>query len=268
MIDCQGTASFLKKDSWISTSNYNPETDIYKDEKSLTNAQLTELRLIYYGALFPYLKNVKCYKCPAGMQGEMLTYSIVDSMRGDPYEEGTFTGSEKDGTIKGVRTGKTVLYITNRMEIISPAPDSRMVFIDDGFARAICYSPGYKNVTDWTIINSRHSNSTTFSFADGHAERWVWEGEKIISNSKSIRFITEFDKNKYAPWINFSDLEFGSTTTTKNFLPVADVLWHQSFNGLEIEGYVTKWLKSKDSLDMSKVKKAVWGRLYNYAPTD
>ena len=38
------------------------------------------------GVLFPYIKNVQLYKCPTGIRGEMVTYSIVDSMWGSSIQ--------------------------------------------------------------------------------------------------------------------------------------------------------------------------------------
>jgi hypothetical protein len=40
-----------------------------------------------YGALWPYVKDTKLYRCPTGARGEMLTYAVMDSMNG--YGDGT-----------------------------------------------------------------------------------------------------------------------------------------------------------------------------------
>ncbi len=34
------------------------------------------------GALWPYVQDLKVYRCPSGYPGEMLNYSVVDSMNG------------------------------------------------------------------------------------------------------------------------------------------------------------------------------------------
>ena len=41
-----------------------------------------QIRAMESGVLFPYVKNVRLYKCPTGVRGEMVTYSIVASMWG------------------------------------------------------------------------------------------------------------------------------------------------------------------------------------------
>lgn len=40
------------------------------------------IRNIKEGALFPYVPNIKLYKCPAGVRGEVCTYAIPDYMNG------------------------------------------------------------------------------------------------------------------------------------------------------------------------------------------
>lgn len=41
-----------------------------------------QLKAIRAGALYPYCKNVKLYRCPTGVRGEMRTYTITDAMNG------------------------------------------------------------------------------------------------------------------------------------------------------------------------------------------
>ena len=41
-----------------------------------------EIEAIKAGALYPYCKDVKLYKCPTGVRGEMRTYSIFGAMNG------------------------------------------------------------------------------------------------------------------------------------------------------------------------------------------
>jgi prepilin-type N-terminal cleavage/methylation domain-containing protein/prepilin-type processing-associated H-X9-DG protein len=233
----------FSKDCWINSYKYyNMKTDLYKDDKSLTPGQVRELQSICNGALFPFIKDVKSYKCPIGMQDEMITYNTVDSMRGNPFllMEGTYTGSTKDGTIKGVRVGNTVLYIQNRMEIISPSPAYRMVFIDDGFARNAPIGLRYKNEA-WGCLpfSSRHGDGITCSFADGHAERWAWKGSKMISDGKSLHFMSESEKARS------SIGTLGGATVTGNDTPM---------------------VSDDDFHDLYKYQKAVWGRL-GYTPT-
>ncbi|MFC1781607.1 hypothetical protein ACFLZ8_05040, partial [Planctomycetota bacterium] len=133
------------------------------------------------GALFSYVKNEEAYRCPHAYREAMRTYSIVDSMRG-MARQGTSTGS--GSSRRGVKVGNTTLWITNRMEITSPAPDSRIVFLDTGKPQDDSFATHYVNEQWWDPISSRHGDGTTFSFADGHGEYWKWIGAKTLSNSK------------------------------------------------------------------------------------
>ena len=77
---------------------------------------------IKHGALFPYCPNVKLYKCPTGVRGEVVTYAIVDALNG--YD--AIPGAEGH-------------VLKNRMQIRRPG--MRVVFLDEGRL-----SP-----TSWTI---------------------------------------------------------------------------------------------------------------------
>ena len=65
------------------------------------------------GLIFQYCPNVKLYKCPTGIVGEVVTYAVVDAMNG--YD--AIPGAE----------GK---ILKTRMEILRPA--ERAVFLDEG----------------------------------------------------------------------------------------------------------------------------------------
>ena len=66
------------------------------------------------GALWPYCKSLKLYKCPTGRRGEVLTYSIPDSMNGT-----------KQDTPSSNRNGRTILFITRLDQMRSPPPWQR-----------------------------------------------------------------------------------------------------------------------------------------------
>ena len=137
----------------------------------------TQLQAIRAGALYSYCKNVGLYRCPTGIRGEMRTYTIVDSMNG-LRRDGTYTGNV------GVRVGRTVLWVKKRMEITSPGPSKRLVFLDEGRVTPDSYAVHYLNATWWDPPFVRHGDGSNVSYADGHAEYWKWKGKKTISNGK------------------------------------------------------------------------------------
>jgi prepilin-type processing-associated H-X9-DG protein len=140
-------------------------------EKQLS--QETKVSAIKSGALYPYLKTVKPYRCPLGDKGEMHTCAIGDSMNG------TSRGLEDK------KFGKITLYIKNIAEIASPA--ERIVFIDVGKATAGSFATYYDKEQWWNPAPLRHSRGTNLSFADGHAEYWRWTGEETITNGRSAK---------------------------------------------------------------------------------
>ena len=117
-----------------------------------------QIEAIKDGALYPYCKNVKIYKCPTGERGEMRTYSIFGAMNG-----------VDDG-------GGTVLK--NRMQIRRPG--SRAVFIDEGRISPGSYTVSYIQEEWWDIPPIRHGDGTNLSFADGHSEYWKWKDPRTI----------------------------------------------------------------------------------------
>lgn len=108
------------------------------------------------GMLYKYCSNLKLYKCPTGIRGEMRTYSIVSSMNTNP-------GGSWKGTV-----------FKNRMQIRRPA--ERIIFVDEGRITNFAFSV-YYNEPRWRDLPPlRHGNGTNFSFADGHSsQHWKWK---------------------------------------------------------------------------------------------
>lgn len=144
------------------------------------------------GALWPYVRETRLYGCPDGFPGHMQTCSIVGSMNGMP-KDGTFT-SNKGFDRQSVRVGDTVLWVRKLSEIISPGPDRRMVFIDQGWAQPSGFFAHYNYEQWWTVPPVRHWDGTSVTFADGHAEHWRWQGKETILNGRG-RGPSQFSAN-------------------------------------------------------------------------
>lgn len=122
---------------------------------------------ILNGALYPYCKNLKLYRCPTVriQEGVLRTYSVVDSMN--------------CAALSGV--GEGAVMIKRRMDI--PNPAYRFVFLDDGGA-------GLAHMGGWTVYVQderwwdpppvRHGDGTNFSFADGHSDYVKWRDQRTI----------------------------------------------------------------------------------------
>ncbi len=113
------------------------------------------------GLLFEYCPNVKLYKCPTGIRGEVVTYAIVDAMNG--YD---------------AIPGAAGQIIKSRRQIRQPG--KRAVFIDEGKLSPSSWTVWYNQEKWWDQITARHGNGTNFSFADGHSEYWKWKDPRTL----------------------------------------------------------------------------------------
>ncbi|MDI6448457.1 prepilin-type N-terminal cleavage/methylation domain-containing protein [Anaerobaca lacustris] len=131
------------------------------------------------GAMWPYTRDLKLYKCPNVERKVMeyynqtsppvRTYSICDSM------------NCKDWPAMRTTTFK------RRMSIKDPS--FRGVFLDDG---GTCPSAlgGWTVYADqwqwWDPPPVRHGDGTNFSFADGHADYRKWSDPRTLEFGKRI----------------------------------------------------------------------------------
>jgi len=129
----------------------------------------TQVQGIREGALWPYLKNEKIYRCATGRRGEALTYAIMFSMNAvcHPWVQG----------VKGA-------HVKRMSEIHNPAPPYRLVFIDEGYMTPDAYAVYYHLETWFDSPPVRHGDGTTLSFADGHADHWKWKGTDTIKHAR------------------------------------------------------------------------------------
>jgi prepilin-type N-terminal cleavage/methylation domain-containing protein/prepilin-type processing-associated H-X9-DG protein len=123
----------------------------------------TVLQEIKDGALWPYAKNVKVYRCPTGLAGEALTYSIMFSMNAVNH---TWT------------QGVTGAHVKSRSEI--PKPAYRLVFIDEGCMTPDAFAVYYRDERWFDDPPVRHGDGATVSYVDGHSEHHKWQGRWTV----------------------------------------------------------------------------------------
>ncbi len=141
-----------------------------------SGGQLTEEQqkdAIKNGALWPYVKQIKLYRCPTGSRGEMLTYAIMFSMNGIAYQ---------------MVLGKPGVFIKKRSEIHNPAPAYRLVFIDEGWMSPDAFAVNYDSEQWFEAPPVRHGDGTNVSFADGHCDYKKWRGTDTIKRGKAALF--------------------------------------------------------------------------------
>ena len=124
------------------------------------------------GALWPYTKSEKMYRCPTGKRGEAFTYSIMFSMNAVNHT-----------WVQGVRGA----HVKKRSEIL-PNVNKRVVFIDEGRMTSDAYAVYYHLEQWFDSPPVRHGAGTTVSFADGHAEHWKWKGTDTIKHAGTDDF--------------------------------------------------------------------------------
>jgi prepilin-type N-terminal cleavage/methylation domain-containing protein/prepilin-type processing-associated H-X9-DG protein len=138
-------------------------------------------RAIRAGALWPYCKDEKLYRCPTGVRGEFRTYTITDAING-LRRSGTYR--TYGGREVGVREGRTVLWVKKRSEIVVPGPGQRIVYLDEGRITPDSYATHYQNERWWDPPFVRHGDGTNVSYADGHADYWKYVGAKTLETGK------------------------------------------------------------------------------------
>jgi prepilin-type N-terminal cleavage/methylation domain-containing protein/prepilin-type processing-associated H-X9-DG protein len=124
---------------------------VLRDWEQIDLTELEKITAIKGGALYYYTKNPKLYKCPVALYYETRTYSIVDSMNADNYDQGPM--------------------LKHRTEIRNPA--NRIVFIENSGATPVgAWSIYYRRPAWRDEPPVRHGDGGTLGFADGHSEYW------------------------------------------------------------------------------------------------
>jgi len=165
-------------------------------------AEETQLSAIRAGALFPYVPSAKLYQCPTGIRGEMRTYTIVDSMNG-LARDGTFSGT------KGIRVGRTMLWVKRRADISQPGPSNRLVFLDEGRVTPDSYACHYINARWWDPPHVRHGDGTNVAFADGHSAYWKWDSKETINVGKMVNPEHQFTPTTEAGLEDLARMQIG-----------------------------------------------------------
>ncbi len=155
------------------------------DPGYITGGQLPEdqqIDAIKRGALWRYCKDLKLYRCPTGFRGEMLNYTIMDSMNAYPQPGNPQGRGPADDY--GVFSGLNKLIIKTREQIKSPP--LRAVFICDGWTTPDSFAVFYDQERWWENPQCRHGDGMTFSMADGHSEYWKWKDLDTIQLGRSV----------------------------------------------------------------------------------
>jgi prepilin-type N-terminal cleavage/methylation domain-containing protein/prepilin-type processing-associated H-X9-DG protein len=126
----------------------------------------TNTTTITDGSIYPYIKNIQCYRCPLdtslvlGTTIPILrTYSLSCFMAG-PSADNQYGVKPLHRTSQIIRPSQSLTFI-----------DEDDSTIDDGHFLYSTTGNEWLNVPAW-----RHQNGDTLAFADGHVEYWKWLG--------------------------------------------------------------------------------------------
>jgi prepilin-type N-terminal cleavage/methylation domain-containing protein/prepilin-type processing-associated H-X9-DG protein len=118
-----------------------------------------QILAIEQGVLFPFVNNIKVYRCPVAKGHEMRSYSASHAMNGGSFDGGP--------------------VVKNRNQIKNPA--HRIVYLDDfGEDWDAAWAVPWSRAAWWNPIPARHGAGTTVGMADGHAEWWAWKDARTI----------------------------------------------------------------------------------------
>ena len=127
------------------------------------------------GGLWPYLDNYKIFHCPGDRRSakDELRYGYRTYSIGANFSR---FGARLSGT------GEDQIYVTKTSQIKNPG--GKFVFLEEMDVQ------NEFNGNTWNIILNQvewfdplavwHGDSSTFGFADGHADRHKWRGEEVL----------------------------------------------------------------------------------------
>jgi prepilin-type N-terminal cleavage/methylation domain-containing protein len=161
------------------------------------------------GALASYVGNVAIYRCPSRYRRPLYptiswtgsqylsSYGIVSTMNCFPPSE---RADIDEGLRAALKSGERPPFVTKLSDMTSPAPASRLVFLDagrpswdlnGGWGADLTVMGPIMWTTSWGWAGGphgapiHHSNGTCLSFADGHCEYWKWKDPSTIADAQA-----------------------------------------------------------------------------------
>jgi prepilin-type N-terminal cleavage/methylation domain-containing protein len=142
------------------------------------NADLdTDPATITSGSIYPYVKNVQAYRCPAdhstilGMTVPTLrSYSLSCFMGGPPADTDNFGVKPVHQTSQIHKPSTTLTFLEEDISTI-----------DDGHFLYSATVNQWYNVPAW-----RHQHGDTLAFVDGHVEYWKWRSALPTSTYSAL----------------------------------------------------------------------------------
>jgi prepilin-type N-terminal cleavage/methylation domain-containing protein len=157
--------------------DFNPAVESPSNSWVTGNAGLdTDPATITSGSIYPYVKNIQAYKCPAdygtvlGMTVPTLRSYSLSCYMGGPQ------GDTDDYGLKPVHQTSQIHKPSTTLTFL----EEDISTIDDGHFLYSATVNQWFNVPAW-----RHQHGDTLAFADGHVEYWKWRSALPMPNSTS-----------------------------------------------------------------------------------
>lgn len=146
-----------------------------RHDRSTTNLQA--------GLLFPYLRQLGVYHCPADKS--VCAGPSPRQLRVRSYVRNGWLGSDIQG--KGLNitpTNPALPGVTTRLIALrTPGPAATFVFIDeheDSIDDGILLTVALGRMNWMELPADRHNRGCNLSFADGHVDHWPWRAPKVF----------------------------------------------------------------------------------------
>jgi prepilin-type N-terminal cleavage/methylation domain-containing protein/prepilin-type processing-associated H-X9-DG protein len=189
---------------WL-PANPSPPPSYPQGASGQTIAQLRILACYEQGALYQYAPNVNVLHCPADLRANSPYNPGATSAPGS-FAWGSYSGSAgMNGPTGGGASNPSLqpysssLAITKQSQLNSPS--QRFLWVEENDPRgenqgswAMFPGTAANNFTDSAFedsVASWHGSSSTFSWADGHADRHRW------LDSPTITYALSMDPQKY-----------------------------------------------------------------------
>jgi prepilin-type N-terminal cleavage/methylation domain-containing protein len=120
------------------------------------------------GTLYPNVKNIQCYRCPADHNTVLGTViPVLRSYSLSCYMSGPQADTDQYG-IEPVHQTSQILKPSTSLTFL----EEDISTIDDGHFLYSATVNNWYNIPSW-----RHSHGDTLAFADGHVDYWKWRSE-------------------------------------------------------------------------------------------
>ena len=159
--------------NWVPGGNPPPSTWATGNRRSTP----TNTSDITTGLLYPYHPSLGIYQCPdtVPLNGavQVRTVSMIVRMGGadtaDANQYGVWDSCSSD-------LGAAYPMFKKMPQVCQPAPAAALLFADESLNSVddCIFGMGWTSFRN--SPTAHHSNGATFSFADGHVQRWGWKG--------------------------------------------------------------------------------------------